>query len=74
MELDFECTKRNFDSFENSRYDTEAALYLRIDVANACGEIARNITYSERDTQIRLMLQTAIGILEMVGQYVKEEA
>ncbi len=74
IELKFDNTNRNFDSFVNSTYDTEAALYLRIDVANACAEITKNLKYSQKDTQKRMMLQTAIAIMEMVEHYPEGDA
>ena len=69
VELKFDNTNRNFDQFVNSEYDTEAALDLQIDIVNACAEISKNLTYRKDDTQKRLLLQTALGLLEVVKNF-----
>ena len=66
-ELKFDYTNKNFQSFVDSEYDTEAVFFLQIDIINACGQIAKNLTYHKDDTQIQLCKKTAVALLETIA-------
>lgn len=66
MNLEFECTKRNFNLCEMPQ---DIAFYMAIDIMNICGELAKNFPYKNENTQMDIAKSVGMQLVDAVENY-----